>query len=131
MGLLDFFRKKKELPQKPAFVERRFLPRWKISAPAKIKAAGDTDYTPCEIRDLNMRGFCLVTSEKIHDYNTRVELYFNDKYFFPADITVTWHKEEEGKQIYGVKFEQVRDADREKIYHMMKENFSSCFGKLI
>lgn len=130
MGLFSFFNKKNEPPPKPAFVERRFLPRWKISAPAKIRPAGQTDYLPCEIRDLNMRGFCLVTSEKLSDYNTRVELYFNDLYFFPADITVTWHKEVEGKQVYGVRFDQVRDSDREKIYRMMKENFSSCFGKL-
>lgn len=131
MGLFNFFQKKKEPLPQPAFVEKRLLPRWKIQAPAKIKWPGAKDYVACEVRDLNMRGFCLVLPDKIVDYNTRAELYFNEKYFFDIEITVTWHTEAEGKQVYGVKFLKVRDSDREKIYQMMKENFAGHFGKYL
>jgi hypothetical protein len=131
MGLFNFFQKKKALPPKPGFVEKRLLPRWKITAPAKIKWQGSGDYVACEVRDLNMRGFCLVVAEKIFKYNARAELYFNEKYFFDVEVSVTWHKEAEAKQIYGIKFLKVRDSDREKIYQMMKENFAGCFGKYL
>ena len=131
MGLFSFFKKKEVLPPKPAFVEKRLLPRWKIAAPAKIKWQGAQDYLACEVKDLNMRGFCLVIPEKITEANVRAELYFNDKYFFDIEIVVTWHKEADGKQIYGLRFIKVRDSDREKIYQMMKENFASCFGKYL
>jgi len=131
MGLFDFFRKKKEIPLEPVFVEKRFLPRWKISTPAKIKLAGASDYIDCQIKDLNMRGFCLATTEKISECDGAMEIRFNDKYFFFVEVSFTWHKEIEGKQAYGLRFLKVRDSDREKIYSMMKENFSSCFGKLI
>jgi len=132
MGFFDFFRKKKVLPPEPAaFVEKRLLPRWKISCPAKIKWQGAQDYAACEVKDLNMRGFSLALAEKIPESSCRAELYFNDKYFFDVEICVTWHKVVEGKQVYGIKFLKVRDSDREKIYQMMKENFSGCFGKLI
>ncbi|HNW38971.1 MAG TPA: PilZ domain-containing protein [Candidatus Omnitrophota bacterium] len=131
MGLFSFFQKKKELPPKSAFTEKRLLPRWKITAQAKIKWPGALDYVACEVRDLNMRGFCLVVKDKIPKYDTQVELYFNDKYFFNVEISVTWHKEADGKQIYGIKFLRVRDSDREKIYQMMKENFAGCFGKIM
>ena len=131
MGLFSFFQKKKVLPLKSALVEKRFLPRWKIAAPAKIKWQGSKDYAACEVRNLNMRGFCLAMAEKIPAANARVELYFNEKYFFDIEVSVIWHKEAEAKQIYGLRFIKVRDLDREKIYQMMKENFASYFGKYL
>lgn len=131
MGLFSFFKKKKDLPAKPAFVEKRLLPRWKIAAPAKIKWQNSKDYLACEVRDLNMRGFCLSTTEKIPEANAYVELYFNEKYFLDIEILVTWHKEAEAKQIYGIRFLKIRDSDREKIYQMMKENFAGHFGNLL
>ncbi len=131
MGLFSFFQKKKVLPPKPAFVEKRLLPRWKIAAAAKIKWQGAKDYVACEVKDLNMRGFSLALTEKIPEASCRAELYFNEKYFFDIEICVTWHKEVEAKQVYGIRFLKVRDSDREKIYQMMKENFAGCFGKLM
>ncbi|MEI6832341.1 MAG: PilZ domain-containing protein [Candidatus Omnitrophota bacterium] len=129
MGLFSFFKKKKELPPEPESVVKRLLPRWKIAAPAKIKWQGYKDYVACEVRDLNMKGFSLAMAEKIPEANARVELYFNEKYFFDIEISVTWHKEVEEKQIYGIRFLKVRDLDKEKIYQMMRENFPGCFGK--
>jgi hypothetical protein len=131
MGLFSFFKKKKVLPPKPEFVEKRFLPRWKIGAPAKVRWQGSKDYVACEVRDLNMRGLCLLLVEKVTQYNTRIELYFNEKYFFDIEISVTWHKEVDGKQIYGIRFLKVRDSEREKLYQMVKENFAGCFGKYL
>jgi|GEM_PF-988939 len=132
MGLFNFSRKKKVSPQKlkPAFVERRTLPRWRIASPAKIKWQDSKDYIPCEIRDLNMRGFSLCLAEEIPGDNVRMELYFNEKYFFDIEVSAAWHKEVDGKQIYGIRFLRIRDSDREKIYKMMKENFSNYLGKL-
>jgi c-di-GMP-binding flagellar brake protein YcgR len=131
MGLFSFLKKKKYSPPKSSFVEKRLLPRWKIASPAKIRWQGLKDYVACEVKDLNMKGFSLAMIEKIPEANARVELYFNEKYFFDIEISVVWHKEAEAKQIYGVRFLKVRDSDREKIYQMMKENFPGCFGKIL
>ena len=70
------------LPPKPIFVEKRLLPRWEIASPAKIRWQGSQDYAACEVKDLNMKGFCLSSPEKIPEANDLAELYFNDKYFF-------------------------------------------------
>jgi hypothetical protein len=131
MGLFSFLQKKKDLPPKPAFVEKRLLPRWKIAAPAKIKWHGSKDYLTCEVRDLNMKGFSLAMTEKIPEVNARVELYFNEKHFFDIEISVTWHREVKAKQIYGIRFSKIRYSDKEKIYQMMKENFSGCFERFL
>ncbi|MDD5561146.1 MAG: PilZ domain-containing protein [Candidatus Omnitrophica bacterium] len=130
MGLFNFSRKKKDLPQKPGFIERRMLPRWKIVSSAKVKLQNSEDYIACEVRDLNLRGFCLGVAEEISGNEVRMELYFNEKYFFDIEASVTWHKEADGKHIYGLKFLRVRDSDREKIYQMMKDIFSDYLGKL-
>jgi hypothetical protein len=130
MGLFSFFFKKKKVEiLKPAFVEKRLMPRWKIAALAKIRWQDAKDYLPCEVMDLNMRGFRLSIAEKIPETDAHVQLYFNDKYFFDIEISITWHKKAETREIYGIKFLKVRDSDREKIYQMMKENFAGCFGK--
>ena len=131
MGWFGFFQNKRNLSPRSVFVEKRLLPRWKITAPAKIRWPKAKDYLICEVRDLNLRGFCLSLAEKIPEANALVELYFNEKYFFDVEVSVAWRKEAQGKQIYGVKFLKVRDADREKIFQMMKENFAGYFGKLL
>lgn len=131
MGLFNFFQKKKESLAKPAFTEKRLLPRWKIASAARIKWQGANDYVACEVKDLNLKGFCLVVTEKIPEANAFAELYFNEKYFFDIEISVAWHKVVNEKQIYGIKFLRVRDSDREKICQMMKENFAGCLGKVL
>ena len=131
MGIFSFFQKKKNLTPKPGFIEKRLLPRWKIQTLAKIKWQDAKDYLACEVIDLNMRGFCLSMTEKIPEIDGLVELYFNDKYFFNIEISFVWHKEINGKQVYGIKFLKVRDSDKEKIYLMMKENFASRLGKFL
>lgn len=123
MGIFSFFRKKAEPPEPAAPKEKRALPRWKISAPAKIKWLDKSDYLACEVRDLNMKGFSIVVTEKIPEGCTRAEIYFNEKFFFDIEMAVIWHKEADCKQVYGIKFTRVRESDKEKIFQMLKENY--------
>jgi hypothetical protein len=122
MGLFDFFKKKKE-PPKEELQERRMLPRWKVSTPAKVKYRGSDAYIACEVKDLNMKGCALALEEKIPEGTVGLGLYFNDRYFFDIEIEVAWHKEADNKQFYGVRFTRVRDSDKEKMFLMMRENF--------
>jgi len=124
MGILSFFRSKK-VPVKQTAAEKRRIPRWKISAPAKIKWSVEPDYTPCEVKDLNMMGCSLLLANKIPDGCVQAKLYFNEKFFFEIEIAIVWHKEIDNKQSYGIKFTKFRDADKEKLYRMICEDFSS------
>lgn len=129
MGLFSFFRKKKE-PSEQVFTERRLLPRWGIRAPVKIKWKDSDAYLACEVRDLNMKGLSLVMAEKIPEGYTAAQLYFNEKYFFDIEMAVVWHKKEENnKHVYGMRFTRLRDQDKEKLFAMMKENFSGYLWK--
>ncbi|MFA5287650.1 MAG: PilZ domain-containing protein [Candidatus Omnitrophota bacterium] len=122
MGLFNIFRKK-TAPIQQGFKEKRQLPRWKISAPAKIKLTGNNDYLACEVKDLNFKGFRLIIPEKIPEECAGCELYFNDNYSFGIGITISWYKEIDGNHTYGMKFTKLRDQDKERIFQMMQERF--------
>lgn len=128
MGMFGFFQKKKEAPGE-AFQEKRLLPRWKISSAVKIKWEGRNSYLAGEVKDLNMKGCSLILAEKIPQGCSRIELYFNEKFFFNLETAVIWHKEADGKLVYGIKFTKVRDPDKDKFFQMMRENFSGQMEK--
>lgn len=130
MGLFDFFRKK-AAPIQQGFKENRLVPRWKISAPAKVKLAGSNDYLDCVIKDLNLKGFCLIIPGKIPEECEGLELCFSDNYLFSIGITISWYKEIDGKHLYGIKFTRLRDQDKERIFQMMQERFPAHFRSKI
>ena len=122
MGLFGFFKKKQQAPAH-AFKERRNLPRWKISANATIKWVGQEDYVDCSIKDLNLKGFAVIITKDIPQNCGSVDINFHERFFFNVEISIIWHKQAEGKHIYGVKFTRLRDSDKEKIYQMMCLDF--------
>jgi c-di-GMP-binding flagellar brake protein YcgR len=130
MGIFDFLKKKKSVSSdKPAFVEQRFLPRWDIYTKAKLRCEGQREYIECEVKDLNLKGFSVVIPQALSRECMRATLYFNENYFFDIDLAVVWHKESEGKQVYGIRFTRIRDTDREKLIRMMRQNFPRYFEK--
>jgi hypothetical protein len=129
MGIFSFFRRKK-VPLKETLKEKRLIPRWKISAPAKIKWNTESDYSSCEVKDLNMRGCALFLTRKIPEGCVGANLYFNEKYFFDIEMAIVWQKEVDNKIVCGIRFTKFRDVDKEKIYKMICEDFSSHLNKI-
>jgi hypothetical protein len=125
MGILKFFNKKRESKQaiKPIFIERRVLPRWQISAPAKLRWEGQNEFIDCEVINLNMRGFSAVIAQKIPRDCRQLTIYFSEKYIFTVEISLSWQDESAGKNTYGAKFTRIRDSDKEKMYQMMRSDF--------
>jgi len=128
MGIFSFFKKKEPVKESPK--EKRLMPRWKLSAPAKIKWFTEPDYSPCEVKDLNMRGCSLLLTRKIPEGCAGLSLYFNEKYFFDIEIAIVWQKEMDNKIVYGIRFTKFRDVDKEKLYKMIREDFSSHISRI-
>ena len=131
MGIFGFFKRKQEAgaQQKSVFIERRFLPRWRISTEARVKYDEQKEYINCQIVNLNMRGFSLITSQKLPRDCRHLTIYFSEKYIFNVEIQILWREESENKNSYGAKFTLIRDLDKEKMYRMMRENFPNQIGK--
>lgn len=123
--MFGFFKKKKPVPEGPK--ERRLIPRWKISFKCKIKWEGLADYIECFVKDLNFKGCSLSISETLPNSVKAITLYFNEMYFFNADIAIIWEKTANGNKQYGINFIKLRDSDKEKLLQMMRQNFPDCF----
>ena len=125
MGIFDSLRKKKEAPEGTQ-KEKRLLPRWDISAPAKIRYAGEESYLACEVKNLNLKGFAVIIGQPLPDQCAQTTLYFNENFFFTVDVERVWHNESNGRHIYGFKFTRIRDTDKEKIFKMIQQDFPHC-----
>jgi hypothetical protein len=122
MGLFDFFKRKKKEPTQ-SFVERRLIPRWLLKTGVKLKCGDSDTYVDCRIEDLNFKGLAVSLAGRFPQDCTRLCLKFSESFVFKVEIAVVWHLEEEGRNIYGVKFTRLRDPDKERLYQMMRENF--------
>ncbi len=124
MGLFDFFFGKKDNID-PAPSDKRDIPRWEVSLPAKIKFEGFEDEIECEVRDLNLKGFYLVAGKQIPKEQAVAWLRFNQGPSFKIEMLILWEKEADGKYLYGVKFTKLSGPDRENICQVMKDYFSA------
>lgn len=121
MGLFNLFGKKKE--KKDSFAERRVLPRWKIHMPAKITIEGDEKPIECRLMDLNFKGFSISLPNPLIGSCKDMTLLILERYLYNVEVERTWQTEKDGRYYYGFKFTRLRDADREKMHKMMKEDF--------
>ncbi|MBU0547728.1 MAG: PilZ domain-containing protein [Candidatus Omnitrophica bacterium] len=128
MGLFSFPKDNQDLIKQTSG-DKRLVPRWKISVPAKIKLEGFNSYLDCEVRDLNLKGFSLVIAKKILKKRTGAKLCFNKKFSFNIETLVLWSKAADNKYVYGMKFTRILDADRERILQMMNEDFPANVWK--
>lgn len=116
------------VPEKPA--ERRALPRWKISAQAKIKWSGQNEFVQCEIRDLNLKGFAIIVSKELPQACSNIIIHFNEEFFFNAEISLVWNNKLGAKYIYGAIFTRLTDSDKEKMYRMMRQDYPQQLPKI-
>ena len=121
MGFFDFFRRKKGEPSTPVFRERRLVPRWRINSRAQIRWEGLSDYVPCEIKNLSLKGCAITLSQAIPEGCTRITLYFRSEYIFHLEVAIVWYTHE--KNTHGLKFTSIKDSDQEKIQKMVREDF--------
>ena len=120
----DSFKEKNDTPQPaPSFRERRFLPRWKIHCAALIRWEGLEKYLDCEINNLNLKGFAVSLSHKLPMDCCKITLRMSKEFIFDVEISVLWRRLTEEKNTYGVKFTKIRDADKEKIYQLVRRDF--------
>ncbi len=97
--------------------ERRKLPRWRINQQAKIKLEGAVSEASCQIKDINFKGLQIALNIKLTlDTYIRFHLDLPKGFFFDLEAWVAWHKQAEERNVYGLYFTKLKDADKEKIY---------------
>ncbi|MDP2941673.1 MAG: PilZ domain-containing protein [Candidatus Omnitrophota bacterium] len=101
--------------------DRRQTIRWQLDRQAKLKCEGGECFVCCQLKDINFKGFKMVTSQKLEkDKFVKLELALSEDFIFQAEVWVAWHKTVEGHNIYGLYFSKIKDAHKERIYQFIQ-----------
>jgi hypothetical protein len=108
--------------------DKRQISRWEINKPVKIQLVGAVVFAECFLKDINFKGLKIVLNLRlIVDSHIKFNLKLSDKYLLECEAWVAWHKVIEGRNIhgrniYGLYFTKLKDADKEKIYKFVYEH---------
>jgi len=130
MGLFGVFRRKRQ-PVASLKRERRAVPRWKIDCQALIKWEGRDSYVPCCIKDINLKGFCVILAERLPAEPVDFTISFHERYVIKAQAAPVYHEQKNAGHCYKMKFTIIRSYDRDKIYQMIRRDFPEHFESQI
>lgn len=97
--------------------ERRKLPRWPVSRQTKIKLEGKSRESDCYIKEIDFSGMKIILAAKlaVRRY-IKFQLTLSPEFTLKTEAWVAWHKEIEGRNVYGLYFIKLAKADQEGIY---------------
>ena len=108
--------------------ELRRLPRWQVGRQGVLKLEQATEELFCQIKDVSFKGAKIALSAKLpEDTRLRINLRFSEDCVINAEVWVVWHKVFNGVGHYGIYFEKICDADKEKIYCFLNKY---CYNEM-
>ena len=109
--------------------ERRMVPRWELNCQAQVRWEGREQFVPCEIKDLNYRGFKIRLNQEIPEGASALIFRFSENFSINCTVKFAWSSQAEGKFIYGASFTRLKDADKERLYQFVLQNFPQSIRK--
>ncbi len=97
--------------------ERRKLSRWSVNQQAKIRLEKKDCAVPCCIKEINFSGMQIVLAPKLAvSRYLKFELELSSEFILKSEAWAAWHKEIEGRNVYGLYFTKLTQADQDGIY---------------
>lgn len=108
-------------------IHRRCV-RWQINKRAQIELAGA--FTDCVVLDMGFSGARISLERKLtHDAFLKLNINLSADLNFQVEAWVAWHKAREGINFYGIYFAKIRDADKERMFKFIRNNFPQQINK--
>ncbi len=102
--------------------ERRRFARWQVNRQAKFRLAQAVQEAFCQLKDINYKGAQIILNTKLpKNAAFRLNLRLSDDCFISAEVWIAWHKVFNGVNHYGVYFDKILDADKDKIYSFLNK----------
>ncbi len=97
--------------------ERRQLPRWQVKKEAKVWLSQAQEFSHCIIEDINLKGMCVSFSKRLtQEHVVNMSIDFDGNFnLTKIGVQIPWMKEAEGRYVYGLSFNNIRDWDKDKI----------------
>jgi len=109
--------------------ERRQLPRLGIKKEAKVWLPFIQAFCHCVIEDMHLKGMC-VSFEKHFPVQQLMNMSFTmgDNFdLVKIQSQVPWSKENQGRYVYGLSFNKIAEADKDRIYQFLNTN---CYEQI-
>lgn len=111
-------------------IEQRQVGRWEIGRQVKVKLAGAYAFAPSYIKDLNFKGVQIALKIKLPEAEPfKFSLNLSGDIILEVEATAAWHKVIEDYNVYGLYFNKISDADKEKIFQFLLRDFPEQVGK--
>jgi len=102
--------------------DRRAITRWQVDKQIKVKIEGAENFADCLLKDINLKGAKIILRMRLKkDTFIKVDIVLSQDFVLKAEIWIAWHRIIEGEHIYGVYFSKIRDADKDRIYKLLRE----------
>lgn len=106
-------------------IEQRTVPRWRVQRQTVARIEEDVLRNKCCLEDLSFKGMCLSFSEALPTKSLfRIVLSLMDGLEIDVLVEVRWVSQRNGRHVYGMSFNRIKDADKDGIYQYLHKNFT-------
>jgi len=110
--------------------DRRSIARWRIGRQIKVKLEGAENFADCFLEDVNLKGAKMVLQIRLKkDTFIKVDFVLSEDFILNTEVWIVWHRMIEGRHIYGVYFSKIKDADKDKIYRLLRKTFPQLINQ--
>lgn len=117
--------------QQNDFIEHRIAARWQLDLQAKMRLEGAQVSSQCTVKDISFKGMQVSLGFRLlKDTFLKLSVALSDVVVLDVEAWVVWQKTIDGFNLYGLYFSKIKDADKEKIYQFVRQNFPKEMSKL-
>lgn len=103
--------------------ERRMYPRVAVNREASLYIENRLNPIPCTVEDISLGGLRVtMNKELLPEVFSNISLSIPDVFDFDAGAQLAWQDKYEGRNIYGLSFVRMVDADKNRISGYIQEN---------
>jgi PilZ domain len=112
--------------------ERRRYVRYQVKQQGRLQLKQVSGEWPCQVKDISYKGAKIALNAKLpEDIVLRINLRLSDNCSIDAEVWIAWHKVFNGVNHYGIYFDKICDADKDKIHSFLsKYCYNEMRGKL-
>ncbi|MBU0547550.1 MAG: PilZ domain-containing protein [Candidatus Omnitrophica bacterium] len=108
--------------------EHRRYVRYQVKQQGRLKLEQVSGEWPCQVKDISYKGARIALNAKLpDDAAVRINLWLSEGCSIDAEVWIAWHKVFNGVNHYGIYFDKIRDADKDKIYSFLNKY---CYNEM-
>ena len=108
--------------------EHRKYVRYQVNQQGRLNLEQASQEWLCQIKDISYKGAQIVLNAKLpEDTALRINLRLSQDYSIDAEVWIAWHKVLNGVNHYGIYFDKIRDADKDKIFSFLNKY---CYNEM-